>query len=299
MNFDTQIRWLLGVLCCAFVLGTASVAVADRTGQQARRLTSSRAYKIRLSAALALSNSRDPRAVSALSDAVQNDASSTIRRVAAAALGRVIDRNTPASVRVVATRALKAASYDKSRRVRRNASKSLRRIKRLPPARGAERARYARGSVFIHVGMPSDRTRGLPGRAKADLQRAVERALRSRAPKYRIATNQRSLPTKSQLAASRALGFYVGAQVARLDVRRMGNKAEIRCSVSVRVSPWEGRGGAERMVADRSASASGSARVVGPASRRGISGSKADCVVAVAEEITRRQVVPFLKRAAR
>jgi hypothetical protein len=67
----------------------------------------------------------------------------------------------------------------------------------------------------------------------------------------------------------------------------------------MRVSPWTGRDGHERLIAGKAASASGNGRVVSSASQRGISSAKRDCLIAVVEQITTRQVVPFIERTAR
>jgi hypothetical protein len=95
-----------------------------------------------------------------------------------------------------------------------------------------------------------------------------------------------------------AQGFYIGSAVASLNVTKTGRSAEVRCSVSMRVSPWEGTDGEERLVAGKAASASGTGKVVGASSSGGISTSKRDCVLAVIEQITTRQVVPFIQRTS-
>jgi len=64
--------------------------------------------------------------------------------------------------------------------------------------------------------------------------------------------------------------------------------------VSVRVSPWTGRDGNERLAATESASATGNGQV--SASRADARRAAVDCAVAVIEELAERQVVPFLRR---
>jgi len=286
-------RW---ALICLVVCLCQSTAFADRIDTQARRLRSD-SYKVRVSAALQLSKSRDDRATVALSDSLSRDRNKTVRQVAAISLGKMIGPQTSARSRSIAVVALKrAAKSDGSSRVRRAARKSLSILAKSE----TEKAPSARaGSVFLHVGDPTDPTSRLSSSERDYLLRAVATTVRREAPTYGLATPSGYLPTEAELAAKRTNGFFLGVSVATLNVNRRGSRAEVRCQVKLRVGPWKGRDGGERIVAKRSASASGSARVVGRSSRRSVRRLQRDCVVAVAEEVTARQVMPFLRRASR
>ena len=72
----------------------------------------------------------------------------------------------------------------------------------------------------------------------------------------------------------------------------------IACTVAIRIAPWGGRDGGERWEANRAASASGSAKATTSNRDRDIKSGVRDCVEAVTEDVTSRQVVPFLKRLA-
>lgn len=289
-----NMRW--GCICLVWMV--MGVAHADRIDQQTRRLRS-KSYKVRVSAALQLSNASDDRAVFALARLLEVDKQKSVRQVAALSLGKAVRRSSSDAARSRAMRALtRAQKKDRSSRVRRAARKALGQLARSASV-AAPRRRARSGSVFLHVGKPADRTRRLTSGDRGDLLRAVSRTISRHAPNYGMATRKNELPTKAELEKRRVHGFFVGAQVATLSVRRRGSKAEVRCKVAVRVGPWMGKDGGERIVANKTASASGSARVVGSGSKRGIRMSQRDCVVAVAEEITARQVVPFLKRASR
>src|SRR6185436_6743980 len=87
----------LAVAAACLVL-CARAAAADDIDASVRQLDGSN-YKGRLAAALALSKSRDPRAVIALATALRNDADDSIRRVAAVALEKMIDASTAADAR--------------------------------------------------------------------------------------------------------------------------------------------------------------------------------------------------------
>jgi hypothetical protein len=105
-------------------------------------------------------------------------------------------------------------------------------------------------------------------------------------------------PTKQQLTSTNTVAFIVGATVKAIDIKAKGNKMEVGCTVAIRVAPWTGKDGAESWEANRAASASGSAKAVTGSGDRAVAGGILDCVEAVGEEITSRQVVPFIKRLA-
>ena len=69
--------------------------------------------------------------------------------------------------------------------------------------------------------------------------------------------------------------------------------------MAVRVAPWMGKDGGERWEANRAASASGSAKAMTGNRDRDVQSGLRDCVEAVAEDVTARQVLPFLKQLAK
>jgi hypothetical protein len=62
------------------------------------------------------------------------------------------------------------------------------------------------------------------------------------------------------------------------------------------VAPWSGTDGSETWTAQRAASASGSGKAITTSDPAGIAGGMRDCVLAVAEEVTANEVVPFLRK---
>ena len=85
----------------------------------------------------------------------------------------------------------------------------------------------------------------------------------------------------------------------KIDITRGGHQTQIACTVAIRVAPWSGKDGGEKWEANKAASASGSAKATtgNERPRRSQSGVR-DCLEAVAEDVTARQVVPFLKQLA-
>jgi hypothetical protein len=86
--------------------------------------------------------------------------------------------------------------------------------------------------------------------------------------------------------------------VKKIEVTKGGRQTTIACTVTVRVAPWGGKDGGEKWEANRAASASGSAKAMTGNSASAITSGMRDCLEAVAEDVTNRQVVPFLKRLA-
>ena len=115
-----------GVLCLMVLAIATGTAYADRIDVQTRRLLKSSSFKVRVSAALQLSKTKDDRAVYALAEALRSDRQKTVRQVAALSLGKMVTERTSPPARTTAVRSLKrAARQDSSTRVKRAARKSL------------------------------------------------------------------------------------------------------------------------------------------------------------------------------
>jgi hypothetical protein len=302
------VRWIGSLVLALSLLFRVSASHADQVSAQSRQVLRADDYKLRLSAALGLAKTRDPRAIAALSEVLETDGDQTVRRVAALSLGDMINGRTPHRSRRRAVAALEsAARTDGDAKVRRNAKRSLDRLggtrtkinSSSGPISSSRRSRVRWGGVYLAVGRPASRINDVPRGTVTDMLTTLQRALSENAPSFSHSTNLDTLPTEDQLSSMGAQGFYIGSTIASLRVQKRGRQAEVQCSVSMRVSPWTGRDGAEKLVAGRAASASGNGRVLGAATSRGIDISKRDCVVAVIEQITERQVVPFIVKVAR
>lgn len=282
------------------------LASADKVDKQVEQLHKGMPYKVRLSAALYLAKQRNKRAVRALAVALSNDVESTVRRICALSLATLIDVDLDRRTQKAALAALdRASKKDQDRRVRENAQTSLHRLKPLiARLRGGKQSSakvaetttttsQSSGSVFVHVPKPNDLSHQLPSGSVESVQAALRGSLKRHAPDYVQAT---SPPSKAELTSRQLRGFRIGAQVAKVAVESSGSLANVRCTVSVRVSPWSGSDGGERLVADESASATGNGMVSTRA--RDVKRAAAECAVAVTEELTARQVVPFLRRVA-
>ncbi len=288
---------VLALLAAALILDAAP-ARADKIDTVSRQLREGRPYKVRISAALVLAKQQDKRAVLAMVRSLREDEESTVRRVAALSLGGMINGRLDRATQLTAFEALERSSKrDGDPSVRRNAQSALDRAratmqKERSVARPTEPVSRS-GDVFVHVAKASDLTRQLPSYGSTTVQEAVRGSLRRLAPDYQQSA---SAPSSAELTSRRLRGFRIGAQVAKVAVQPRGSVSEVRCTVSVRVSPWSGADGAERLAANESASATGNGKVSAPS--RDTKRAALDCAVAVTEELTARQVVPFLRRVA-
>lgn len=286
---------VLAVIAACLVL-TARAAHADAIDQNVRELGGG-GYKIRLAAALTLSKSRDARAVIALADALMSDGDATIRRVSALSLEKMVDERTADDAKQLALDALeRAAKSDRDDKVKASAQSAMRALSGLRRGKAAHGGGGggSRPDVFVDI-EASDQSKKAPADAPARLAKVVKGQI----TRSGYATEwPGGLPTQSELTSSRSRAFIVASTVKKVEVTRTARNATVACTVNVRIAPWTGTDGGEKWEANKAASASGSAKAETGVSQREIDGGVRDCLEAVTEDVTSRQVVPFLKRLA-
>jgi hypothetical protein len=289
----------------AWLLLCGRAAGADTIDTSVHQMAES-SYKLRLAAALALSKSRDRRAVIALAGALRDDDNSTIRRVAALALGRILDARTAEDVRETGLDALAdAATSDSDPGVRATAARiqqelswlRRRRKEPRPDTRPDTRSdtRPERPELFVNIEGTTDPSRVAPSDAGERLTRVVRRCLERTG--Y-ATTWPGGLPTQTELVTNHARAFIVASTVKHIEISRVSRQTQISCKVEIRVAPWSGIDGGEKWEANKAASASGSAKAMTGNSDRDIASGVRDCLEAVAEDVTARHILPFLKRLA-
>ncbi|HET7504789.1 MAG TPA: HEAT repeat domain-containing protein [Kofleriaceae bacterium] len=284
----------------AWLLWWGHAAHADTIDTSIRQMSDS-SYKVRLAAALALSKSHDPRAVIALADALQKDDDSTIRRVAALALGKMIDARTADDARELGLDALaEAAASDGDQRVRTTAARAQQELAGLRRKRRDARpdrpdAHVDRPEVFVNVDNTTDQSKIAPSDAGERLARIVKKGVE----RTGYATSwPGGLPTQTELSSAHSRAFIIASTVKKIEISRLSRQTQISCKVEIRVAPWSGSDGGEKWEANKAASASGSAKAMTGNTDREIAGGVRDCLDAVAQDVTARQVMPFLKRLA-
>lgn len=281
------------VVAAVWLLLCGGAARADTIDTSIRQMSAS-GYKVRLAAALALSKSRDPRAVIALADALIKDGDSTIRRVAALALGKMIDEQTAEDARELGLDALAAAAVrDADQKVKATALRARQDLAGLRRKRHETKAE--KPDVFIKLDAATDQSKVAPSDAGERLTRIVKKSVE----RTGYATSwPGGLPTQTELANNRARAFIIASTVKKIQISKISRQTEISCRVEIRIAPWSGSDGGEKWEANKAASASGSAKATTGNSDREIAGGVRDCLEAVAEDVTARQVLPFLKRLA-
>jgi hypothetical protein len=289
----------LAVLTACLLL-SAGPARADRIDQNVKELATGRPSKVRLAATLSLSKSKDPRAVLAVSGALEKDDDPTIRRVAALALEKMIDHSTAADARELALDALERASRsDRDAKVKSTAASTLKALAGLRASKtsvSSTASSAGKPSVFVNIDPAIDQSKKAPKDAPDRVVKIVRKSIES---KTGYATTwPGGLPTSKDLSSNKSQAYIVASTVKKIEVTKGPRQATIACTVAIRVAPWGGKDGGEKWEANRAASASGSAKAMTGNSERDISSGMRDCLEAVAEDVANRQVVPFIKRLA-
>jgi hypothetical protein len=285
----------LAVFAACWLL-CSNTARADQIAQNVRELSTG-SSKVRLAATLSLSKSKDARAVLAVSGALTNDTDPTIRRVSALALEKMIDQTTADDAKALALDALeRAAKNDRDAKVKETAGKTL---KALAGVRKKTTATTAPASnkpaVFVNI----DAAQDLSKKAPKDAPDRVVKVVRKSIEKTGYSTSwPGGLPTNKELTTNKSQAYIVASTVKKIDVTKGPRQTTIACTVAIRVAPWGGKDGGEKWEANKAASASGSAKAMTGLSDRDITSGMRDCLEAVAEDVTNRQVVPFIKRLA-
>ena len=226
----------------------------------------------------------------ALINVLQSDQDSALRRVAAIALGRGVDGLPEATVEKVRA-ALTTATKDANTKVRDSAIAALQSMPAAAPASSKGKP----PAVFVHIDRVGDDSKQASAASITLVSKNVRRAIEDNGF---ITVWPGGAPSKAELVASRAHAFIVVSTVKKIVVKKKSRQAEVTCTVAIRVSPWTGSDGNEVWEANKSASASGSAKTTTSNSTTEIAAGMQDCLDTLADDITRRQVTPFLRKIA-
>lgn len=275
----------------AFVVGVAAfwalTARADRVDDLSQKLRGDPDYKVRLSAALNLGKLADRRGVPALVDGLE-DTDKTVRSVAAAALGKLVDAQVPADVAARAIAGLeRAARGDGDGMVRSEATRSLETV-RLARASATIAPRPppppAPSGVYVEIGPMADATKKAPT-VPPMMQRVVTQTLTRRGG-FVLRWPSGASPTEIELAKNGTRAFYVEGSLTALSVTRA--PPHVACTISLVLATYPQKsmfgfmkGGAEVDAASGSESA--------------IAEATGDCVGAVLEDLVQSKLVPTIQ----
>lgn len=287
----------VAALTACLLLVSATFVRADPIDTTIDQLKTNGSQRERITAALALSKQRDPRAIIALAAALVDDDDTGIRRVCATALEKMITAKTSADAIDIGVRSLQQARSDSDAKVREIATRAY---KKLAPLRAkATPSGKKTGNappVFVNIDNTLDQSKQMPVADGEALKRIVKANIER--ANYATSWPGGTLPTSADLATNQSRAFIVASTVKKIEITKLGGQTQIACTVAVRIAPWGGRDDGERWEANRAASASGSAMATTGNGARAIQGGVRDCLEAVAEDVSARQVVPFLKRVA-
>jgi hypothetical protein len=278
MRKSSTLKGMIVVL--ALILG-AGLAFADKVDDLISQLKTNPDYKVRLSAALNLGKIGDKRAIPALTDAL-SDADKTVRGVAAAALGKMVDGTVDATVRNRAISELdRVAQKDTDSFVRSQAQKSHAALKGLSGSGGSTPSSGGK-PVYVAIGPMADSTK-TGGSILPLMQKTVADTVKKNAPGFQVKT-----PSATEMKQAGAVAFWVDGTLIALTVKQEGATASVTCNMSVIVATYP----------DKSmfGFAKGGATVQTGNVADQIATAKEDCVGAVLEDVVRRQVVPTIQQ---
>jgi hypothetical protein len=283
-------RRRLIALAIAMVTSLASLPVwADAVDDNIADLQGEGSYKVRVAAAVALAKTPEDRAVLALAKALRNDRDASVRRAAALALKKIVTAQTSKKAQTAALDALRAASKDKDKKVRKAAEKTLGSLEELLATKAPK--------YFINVDLPVDKTKKAGKDAVSELAKVV-RAEVMRASKDYAVDWPGDLPTGDELDQYGTKAIIVAASVSKVTMTTKNGRVEVACSVEIRVAPWTGSDGKERWAAGQTGKATGSGKATTGTSARAQAVGIVDCVGAVGEQLTSSKVIPFIKGLA-
>lgn len=280
-------RTAWGILFVVLLLVLAPErARADRVDDLIDELRGSSDYKVRLSAALALSKLGDQRAVPALIRALR-DSDKTVRGVAAASLAKLVDGNTPESVRKQAVAALKRTSQkDSNAFVRKQAKKAYDILRKVKGNAGGA----VSGSIYVNIGPMSAKSNS-GEKMKNLMRKSTRKIFKRKASTMMLDWPGGKKPTKRQIRSKKVSAFYVDGTLKELSESRRGSTTIVACKVSMLIATYP----------DKSMFGflNGGAKVQASSSERDIGFAKEDCVAAVVEDLVGKKIIPTIQARAR
>jgi len=260
-----------------------SNAKADKVDQLIKQLGTSSDYKVRLSAALNLAKIGDARAIGPFIKALE-DSDKTVRGVAAASLGKLVDSTTEPKLRDQAIAALKKArDTDGNAFVRKQAGKAYDVLKKL-----SGRAAVVAGGIYVNISGLGDKTGNRD--LVALMERTIEKTFGKSAPEMTLAWPGGDSPSKKQLSQKKMKGFHVGGTLTSLTEKENGATTIVSCKLSMLIATYPEK--------SMFAFLNGGANVQASNSPRDIGYAKEDCVAAVVEDLVKKKIIPTIKMKA-
>ena len=288
VSLARRLRAVLVLVVLAFGVVAMPTAVrADNVDVLVRDVKSGSDYKVRLSAVLALAKLGDKRGIPALVGAL-GDSDKTVRGAAAVALGKLVTAATPATTRKQVKTALeKLVARESTDSVKKVAEKTLAQLAAIEEAAAVTDA--PGGGVYVAVADMASKAEPID-KLKALAKKTVQTTLTRKGKEFLQTWPGGKVPTKTQLAAKKVMGFYVDGTVNEITVKQKGASATVSCKISMLIASFP-----EKSIF---AVLTGNASVAGSNDERDIALAKEDCVAAVIEDLVASKVVPTIKTKA-
>ncbi len=258
--------------------GTAS---ADNVDRLMKQLSSSDDYKVRISAALSLSKLRDQRAVWPFVKALK-DSDKTVRGVAAASLGKIVNSTTSAKMQARVLQELKkAASSDSNSFVRKQAQKAFDALSKLGGP-----SEVSAGGIYVNIGQMSAKTDDAT-KIRSHMRKTVLKTFKKKASSMMIAWPGGKDPSKRQISQKKVKAFHVDGTINELTATTSGSSTTVSCKVSMLIASYPEK--------SMFGFLKGGAQVRASSSPKEVQYAKEDCVAAVMEDLVARKIIPTIK----
>ncbi len=266
------------VLVMVLLTGTAH---ADNVERLVKQLETSKDYKVRISAALSLSKLRDQRAVWPFVKALK-DSDKTVRGVAAASLGKIVNSSTSAKMQARVLKELKtAASKDSNSFVRKQAQKAFDVLSKLGPP-----SEVSAGGIYVNIGKMSAKTEDAT-KIRDHMRKTVVKTFKKKASAMMVAWPGGKDPNKKQIAAKKVKAFHVDGTINELKATASGSSTTVSCKVSMLIASYPEK--------SMFGFLKGGAQVRASSSPKEVQYAKEDCVAAVMEDLVARKIIPTIK----
>jgi hypothetical protein len=277
----------------AAVIANGAPARADNVDDLKKQAADS-SDKVRLSAAINLTKTGDPRAILTLAGLLGKDSNDRVRGAAAAGLGTLVNDQTTKSYKNLAVGALKrAAESDESSDVRQLASDALKNIGEAAPAKpGPDNRGGPAGAIYVNIGPMASKTgdSGADGKLKALMVKIASKTMARVASKMLTQWQGGGVPTKAMLDANNTMGFYVDGTINELKIKESGSSATVSCKINMLLASFPDKSIFGLLNGGASVQASGSATDLALA--------REDCVSAVVEDLIAKKIIPTITSKA-
>lgn len=265
------------LLLLALLQGSARADQVDRLVEQ---LTTSKDYKVRLSAALSLGKLDDKRAIPAFVRALR-DSNKNVRGVAATTLPTLMDKDTDASVRKRVLDALQSmARRERDGFVKEQAEESIAAIKKLESAGSG-------GGIYVNIGNMSAKPEGA-AKMRDLMRKTAEQTFSKRANSMMTSWPSGSTPSAKQLRDKKTSGYHVDGTLVALETESKGTTTLVSCKISMLIATYPEK--------SMFGFLDGGARVQTGSSSQDIAYAQEDCVVAVVEDLVAKKIIPVIQQ---